>query len=46
MKVKDAVQEAGPIVGLNEKSVRMYRNDFFSNKGYLSEFHQGKYDRH
>ena len=46
MKVKDAAQEAGSIVGFNEKTVRKYRNDFFNNKGYLSEFHQGKYDKH
>ena len=38
MKVKDAAQEAGFIVGFNEKTVRKYRNDFFNNKGYLSEF--------
>ena len=46
MKVKDSAQEAGSIVGFNEKTVRKYRNDFFNNKGYLSEFRQGKYDRH
>ena len=46
MKVKDAAQEAGSIVGFNEKTVWRYRNDFFNNKGYPSKFHQSKYNRH
>ena len=46
MKVKDAAQEAGSIVGFNEKTVRKHRNNFFDNKGYLSESRRGKYDRH
>ena len=29
MNVKDAAREAGSIVGLSEKTVRKYRNDFF-----------------
>ena len=29
MNVKDAAQEAGSIVGLSEKTVRKYRNNFF-----------------
>ena len=29
MNVKDAAKEAGSIVGLSEKTVRKYRNDFF-----------------
>lgn len=37
MNVKDAAQEAGLIVGFNEKTVRKHRNDFFNNKGYLTE---------
>ena len=45
MNVKDAAQEAGSIVGFNEKTVRRYRNDFFANKGRLSERRQGKYER-
>ena len=46
MNTKDAAQESGSIVGFNEKTVRKYRNDFFNNKGSLSEFRQGKYERH
>ena len=34
MTIKDAAQEA---VGFNEKTVRQHRNDFFKNKGYLTE---------
>ena len=46
MNVKDAAQEAGSIVGFNEKTVRRHRNDFFNNKGYLSESKHGKHERH
>ena len=46
MKVKDAAQEAGSIVGFNEKTVRRHRNDFFNNKGSLTESRRGKYERH
>lgn len=46
MNVKDAAQEASSIVGFNEKTVRRHRNDFFNNKGYLTESKQGKYERH
>ena len=46
MSVKDAAKEAGSIVGLSEKTVRKYRNDFFTNKGSLTPLKQGKYERH
>ena len=46
MTVKDAATEAGSIVGFNEKTVRRHRNDFFTNKGHLSESRRGKYERH
>lgn len=46
MNVKDAAKEAGSIVGLSEKTVRKYRNDFFTNKGSLTPLKQGKYERH
>ena len=36
MNVKEAATEAGSIVGLSEKTVRKYRNDFFVNKGHLT----------
>ena len=46
MNVKEAAQEAGSIVGFNEKTVRRHRNEFFKNKGCLPESRQGKYERH
>lgn len=46
MNVKDAAQEAGSIVGFNEKTVRRHRNDFYKNKGSLTESRRGKYERH
>ena len=36
INVKDAAQEAGSIVGFNEKMVRKYRNDFFANEGHFT----------
>ena len=44
--MKDAAREAGSMVGFNEKTVRKHQNNFFDNKRYLSESHQGKYERH
>ena len=46
MKVKDAAREAGSIVGFSDKTVHKYRSDFFANKGSLTPFRQGKYERH
>lgn len=46
MNVKEAVTEAGSIVGFNEKSVIKYRNNFLANKGALIPLKQGKYERH
>ena len=46
MNIKEAPQEAGSIVGFNEKTVRRHHNEFFNNKGYLPESRQGKYERH
>ena len=46
MRVKDAASEAGSIVGFNERTVRKYRNDFFSNDGRFSIRQQGRYERH
>ena len=46
MNVKDAAQEAGSIVGFNEKTIRRYQNDFFSNEGQFTVRQQGKYERH
>ena len=42
MNVKDAAKEAGSIVGLSEKTVRKYRNDFFTNKGSLNTTQTGE----
>ena len=46
MNVKEAATEAGSIVGFSEKTIRKYRNDFFSNQGSLTPHRQGKYERH
>ena len=46
MNVKDAVQEAGPIAGFNQKTVQQYQADFYKNGGKFSEAKQGKYKRH
>ena len=45
MKLTDAVREAASFVGLNEKTVRKYRNDFFTNQGQFPETRRGKYTR-
>ena len=46
MNTKEVVQEAGLIVGFNEKIVRRHCNEFFKNKGYLPESQQGKHESH
>ena len=46
MTVKNAATEAGPIVGFNKKTVRRHHNDFFQNKGHLTESRRGKYERY
>lgn len=43
MSVMDTGQEAASIPGFNEKTVRLYRKEFFEQKG---NFRQGKYKRH
>ena len=45
MQVVDAAREAGSITGYNERTVRKYRDEFFSNKGELEESKRGKYKR-
>ena len=45
MSVMDAAQEAASITGYNERTVRKYRDEFFSNKGELEESKRGKYKR-
>ena len=32
-----AASEAGLVTGFNEKSVRIWRNDFYTNRGEFSE---------
>ena len=46
MNVTDAAKEAASITGYNEKTVRQYRKDFFTQKGKFKEGKQGKYKRH
>jgi len=46
MSVRDAAQEAASITGFNEKTVRLYRKEFFEQKGNFKESKQGKYKRH
>ena len=46
MKMTDAVREAAAFVGINEKTVRKYRKEFFSNRGQFPETKKGKYIRH
>ena len=36
MKQSDAVVETASFIGLNEKTVRKYRREFFSSKGKFS----------
>lgn len=43
--VKAAALEAAYITGFNEKTIRLYRNDYFENKGQFSETNSGKYKR-
>lgn len=45
MQVVAAATEAGSIMGYNERTVRKYRDEFFSNKGELEETKRGKYAR-
>ena len=46
MNVTDAAKEAASITGYNEKTVRQYRKEFFTQKGKFKEGKQGKYKRH
>ena len=45
MGVMDAAQEAASITGFNEKTVRLYRKEFFEGNGQFKETRQGKYKR-
>ena len=45
MKLTDAAREAASFVGVNEKTVRKYRKEFFSNQGRFLEDKRGKYTR-
>ena len=45
MKLTDAVKKAGSFVGVNEKTVRKYRKEYFSNHGRFLETKRGKYTR-
>jgi hypothetical protein len=41
-----AAVEVGHILGLNEKTVRTWRKDFFLNKGEFSVYQRGSYERY
>ena len=45
MSIVGAAQESASITGFNEKTVRMYRKEFYENKGKFKENNQGKYKR-
>ena len=45
MGVMGAAQEAASITGFNEKTVRLYRKEFFESNGQFKETRQGKYKR-
>ena len=40
-----AAAEVGEILGLNEKTVRSWRKDFYLNKGEFYEYLRGSYER-
>ena len=40
-----AAVEVGKILGLNEKTVRSWRKEFYLNKGEFSEYLRGSYER-
>ena len=46
MNVMDAAKEAASITSYNEKMVRQYCKEFFTQKGKFKEGKQGKYKRH
>ena len=46
MKSTAAALEAASITGLNEKTVRRYRKEFYENKGHFKEEKRGKYQQH
>ena len=43
MKATDAAREAASFVGFNERTVRKYNDDFFTNRGQFPETKRGKY---
>lgn len=45
MGVMAAAQEAASISGFHEKTVRLYRKEFFENNEQFKETKQGKYRR-
>ena len=46
MNVTDAAKEAASITGYNEKMVRQYHKEYFTQKGKFKEGKQGKYKGH
>lgn len=36
-------KESGLLFGLNEKTIRLWRKDFYKNKGYFTESKKGKH---
>ena len=45
MSVMDAAREAASFCGVNERTVRQYRKEFFDTKGKFKKSQQGKYKR-
>lgn len=41
-----AAAEVAQLLGLNEKTIRLWRKDFFTNKGEFSEYRRGSYARY
>lgn len=41
-----AAREVGILLGVNEKTVRLWRKDFYTNKGEFSEYLRGKHARY
>ena len=45
MTAVGAANEAGLVLGMNEKTVRKWRKDFYTNKGHFQPSKQGKHSR-
>ena len=41
-----AAAEVAQLLALNEKTIRLWRKDFYKNKGDFSEYRRGSYTRY